>query len=324
MTALVSAVWGLWVVLIDRWPALERRLLVPLALVGLVGLTAIGVPKFARTGPPGKQWSDNVGRLAPALARLPRANGPVILRCDGDEGCIYLAGLVLWFDRHGTDARMESPFGVVTAGAPRRVYTGGPIRAVLHVRVGVLFYANATRPNSKLVAYVGARPTAKRARIRQPDPHHRGRLRTRPARAGCLLLRTIRSDQATRHGRRRHTRAVQVVSCRGLTRVGPTQTYADAKRPDATTGSDMDEALKERKATGRLLRKVVPRSAHADLGSPAGVRDPLGVLETQATSRVPELVPIRHGRMAESAVRVLPRRRRDHGDGPRDDRRPPD
>ena len=63
----------------------------------------------------------------------------------------------------------------------------------------------------------------------------------------------------------------------------------------------MDEALKERKATGRLLRKVVPRSAHADLGSPAGVRDPLGVLKAQATSRVPELVPIRHGRMAESA-----------------------
>ena len=56
----------------------------------------------------------------------------------------------------------------------------------------------------------------------------------------------------------------------------------------------------ERHEQGRALRKVVPRS---ELGAwdPAPDRaDPIDVLEAQAASRVPELVPIRYGRMAAS------------------------
>jgi uncharacterized protein (DUF2252 family) len=62
----------------------------------------------------------------------------------------------------------------------------------------------------------------------------------------------------------------------------------------------MNDSWGERKAAGRLLRKVAPRSAHGEGISPDGGRDPLEVLNTQAASRVPELVPIRHSRMAES------------------------
>jgi uncharacterized protein (DUF2252 family) len=44
----------------------------------------------------------------------------------------------------------------------------------------------------------------------------------------------------------------------------------------------------------------VPRSSHSDW-APSGDRpDPIGLLEEQAASRVPELVPIRHGRMMAS------------------------
>jgi len=56
----------------------------------------------------------------------------------------------------------------------------------------------------------------------------------------------------------------------------------------------------ERAARGRAARAEVPRTSHATLESIPG-RDPLGVLEEQATSRVPELVPIRYGRMLVSA-----------------------
>ena len=67
---------------------------------------------------------------------------------------------------------------------------------------------------------------------------------------------------------------------------------------------------------GRDRRKFVPRSSHAEWSPPPGRPDPVAILEEQARSRVPDLVPIRHGRMAASAVRLLPRRGRADGLGP--------
>src|SRR4051794_38770621 len=60
------------------------------------------------------------------------------------------------------------------------------------------------------------------------------------------------------------------------------------------------ETFEQRRQRGRALRRAVPRSAMADGGTPPD-RDPIAVLEAQAATRAPELVPIRHGRMAESA-----------------------
>jgi uncharacterized protein (DUF2252 family) len=57
----------------------------------------------------------------------------------------------------------------------------------------------------------------------------------------------------------------------------------------------------QRVALGRAARAAVPRSSHADPGEVSGRPDPIELLEAQARSRVPELVPIRHGRMAGSA-----------------------
>jgi len=56
----------------------------------------------------------------------------------------------------------------------------------------------------------------------------------------------------------------------------------------------------ERAARGRAERAEVPRSAHAALELPAHRRDPVELLEEQAQTRVPELVPIRYGRMLVS------------------------
>ena len=55
----------------------------------------------------------------------------------------------------------------------------------------------------------------------------------------------------------------------------------------------------ERVARGKAARAEVPRSAHAQIEFPQG-RDPVALLEEQAVSRVPELVPIRYGRMLTS------------------------
>jgi uncharacterized protein (DUF2252 family) len=55
-----------------------------------------------------------------------------------------------------------------------------------------------------------------------------------------------------------------------------------------------------RAAEGRAARAKVPRSSHAAWDGSQDRPDPITVLEDQAKSRVPELVPIRYGRMAAS------------------------
>ena len=55
----------------------------------------------------------------------------------------------------------------------------------------------------------------------------------------------------------------------------------------------------ERRAAGKAARAQAPLEGHADVGPSEG-RDPVGLLLRQAASRVPELVPIRHGRMLVS------------------------
>jgi uncharacterized protein (DUF2252 family) len=60
----------------------------------------------------------------------------------------------------------------------------------------------------------------------------------------------------------------------------------------------------ERVAYGKDTRRRVPRSSHGRYEAGArGRPDPTGVLERQSAGRVPELVPIRYGRMLESPFR---------------------
>jgi uncharacterized protein (DUF2252 family) len=56
----------------------------------------------------------------------------------------------------------------------------------------------------------------------------------------------------------------------------------------------------ERAARGKAARAEVPRSSHADWVSPPHRVSPVELLEEQAKTRVPALVPIRYGRMLVS------------------------
>ncbi len=56
----------------------------------------------------------------------------------------------------------------------------------------------------------------------------------------------------------------------------------------------------ERAARGKAARAVAPRSGLGDWEPASDRRDPVELLEEQAASRVPELVPIRYGRMLVS------------------------
>ena len=56
----------------------------------------------------------------------------------------------------------------------------------------------------------------------------------------------------------------------------------------------------ERAARGKEARATAPRSAHGEWAPAADRFDPVELLEEQAASRVPELVPVRYGRMLVS------------------------
>jgi uncharacterized protein (DUF2252 family) len=58
--------------------------------------------------------------------------------------------------------------------------------------------------------------------------------------------------------------------------------------------------VSERVAAGKAARSAAPRSTHAFFEPAPHRADPIELLERQARTRVPELVPIRYGRMLES------------------------
>ena len=59
-------------------------------------------------------------------------------------------------------------------------------------------------------------------------------------------------------------------------------------------------ATEEHRAAGRAARKMVPRTSHAGWAPPHDRPDPVALLRSQDAARVPELVPIRWGRMSAS------------------------
>ena len=75
---------------------------------------------------------------------------------------------------------------------------------------------------------------------------------------------------------------------------------ARASRPHpARAGAGELLSRADRAARGKQARAQAPLDSHAEF-APGKSRDPVGLLLDQAKSRVPELVPVRHGRMLVS------------------------
>ncbi|MFH0520234.1 DUF2252 domain-containing protein [Streptomyces sp. M41] len=71
------------------------------------------------------------------------------------------------------------------------------------------------------------------------------------------------------------------------------------------TGSGTPAGPADRALAGKLARKRVARSAHASWVPSPDRPDPVAVLERQGRDRLPELLPIRYGRMAASPFAFL-------------------
>jgi uncharacterized protein (DUF2252 family) len=64
--------------------------------------------------------------------------------------------------------------------------------------------------------------------------------------------------------------------------------------------SVLGPTVKERMAAGKALRERTPRSSHAKWTAPAGRPDPIELLRSFDPGRIPQLLPIRYGRMRAS------------------------
>src|SRR5438445_529868 len=89
--------------------------------------------------------------------------------------------------------------------------------------------------------------------------------------------------------------------------IDPAPEDLDARKPGVRMisiqlGQRVSRSPDERAARGRAERAAHPRSAHARWEPSPGRRSPVELLEQQARSRVPELVPIRYGRMLVSPL----------------------
>jgi uncharacterized protein (DUF2252 family) len=63
--------------------------------------------------------------------------------------------------------------------------------------------------------------------------------------------------------------------------------------------------VEDRAARGRALRRDVPRSSHARWEPTTDRPDPIDLLEQQSRARIPDLVPLRYGRMSVSPFAFL-------------------
>lgn len=77
---------------------------------------------------------------------------------------------------------------------------------------------------------------------------------------------------------------------------------SSALRASADASTEREHLTRdERVAHGRAARTLTPLDSQAEF-APTRARDPVGLLLEQETTRVPELVPIRHGRMLVSPM----------------------
>ena len=82
--------------------------------------------------------------------------------------------------------------------------------------------------------------------------------------------------------------------------VAERKSRARASRPHPARAGAVEQLSRaDLAARGKQARAAAPLDSHAEF-APDRSRDPVGLLLEQAKSRVPELVPVRHGRMLVS------------------------
>jgi hypothetical protein len=80
--------------------------------------------------------------------------------------------------------------------------------------------------------------------------------------------------------------------------VAPTTSPSKGGKP--SKGSELPPNREERYAEGKALRDRVARQEHREWALPKDRRDPVNMVIESSKDRIPELIPIRYGRMMVS------------------------
>jgi len=123
--------WTAWQAGARRWPGVAPRVLVPLALLGLAGLSTANVVGAVRAGDPqSAQPVADIGRFTDeAVAALPDRPGVVLVGSESVGGTFAAQGLLLALEKRGFAARSPSDPGRWYGN--HRVHDDGPVRATL-------------------------------------------------------------------------------------------------------------------------------------------------------------------------------------------------
>jgi uncharacterized protein (DUF2252 family) len=108
----------------------------------------------------------------------------------------------------------------------------------------------------------------------------------------------MRTDDSRSGGLRRAAECKRVIAGVMATVGRNPARRASGPAPRASAAAHVPAA--DRAAVGKSLRTDAPRSSHAAWEPRSDRPDPIALLEEQAVERVPELVPIRYGRMSAS------------------------
>lgn len=152
----VIVAWAGWRVLAALRPDLQRRLLAPVALALLAGVSAVTAVAHVRGGPPNPDVSRKLAAIvAQVEAALPDRPGEIVVDSNSFQGAGYAGGVLLALERAGYDARL--PRGAAIA-AGSRTADGGPVRARLVVSTDVVIEESSHDPSLRRIAYAGTIP----------------------------------------------------------------------------------------------------------------------------------------------------------------------
>ncbi|MDD1616730.1 MAG: DUF2252 domain-containing protein, partial [Methylococcaceae bacterium] len=86
-----------------------------------------------------------------------------------------------------------------------------------------------------------------------------------------------------------------------MTKKESTKKHKHSDKADNVAQITVDQRSRaDRKADGKAMRLAVPLASHSAWQAPANRRDPIELLIESSAGRVPELLPIRYGRMLQS------------------------
>jgi len=88
--------------------------------------------------------------------------------------------------------------------------------------------------------------------------------------------------------------------CRGVPEAALKSVVLPRSQSTGLEAPASQQSPAERRARGKAARGIVPREKHAEWTPPTNRPDPVALLEEQGKSRVPDLVPVRYGRMMET------------------------